>query len=461
MKSFLKFIVIALLSQLVMAFFSLMYTGNFEDLADKRLGIYSAVFFSVISFAHVYVLEKFLKNKRSILVKLVLTSGFVFFFIFTFDMFLEFVESGIVNLLLPFFVGLLGVCLFLLEYLIVNFYTNFDKRNVLLFTDSTFFYIKLLVGIILFETVLYSLMILDIIIDLTTFSVSFYFVWTTFLPFIIINVASFLSLKQLKSVHYFKKNIILVIFGAIFISVVVAGSFNFLLFTYNYGRFIFHLILVTFSTLLLFTIIDFRDKLNVSKKNVMVLSNNVLKKNTEYLQLKQQVDPHFLFNNLNVLISLIDLNPKKAIEFGHNLSNVYRHYLLNQSEDFVSLTSELQFIKEYLEIYKAKFSSGFSFEIQFIPADYYVLSLAVQELIENIFKHNVIVESNPIFIEIFVEDDFLVIKNSKNLKPDSSGTKIGLDNIKRRYELLNQKTVIVTNEISYFSVHLPFVKLID
>jgi LytS/YehU family sensor histidine kinase len=156
--------------------------------------------------------------------------------------------------------------------------------------------------------------------------------------------------------------------------------------------------------------------LNLSKSNLKALSNDVLKKNTEYVQLKQQVDPHFLFNNLNVLISLIDLNPKKAIEFGHNLSNVYRHYLLNQSEDFVSLTSELQFIKEYLEIYKAKFSSGFSFEIQFITADYYVLSLAVQELIENIFKHNVIVESNPVVIEIFVEDDFLVIKNSKNLK---------------------------------------------
>ena len=69
---------------------------------------------------------------------------------------------------------------------------------------------------------------------------------------------------------------------------------------------------------------------------------------------------HFLFNNLNTLISFIEVNPTKAIDFGHNLANVYRHYLKRQDEDFVLLKDELLFIKEYLEIYKAKFENGFN-----------------------------------------------------------------------------------------------------
>ena len=107
----------------------------------------------------------------------------------------------------------------------------------------------------------------------------------------------------------------------------------------------------------------------------------------ELAELKNQINPHFLFNNLNTLISFIEVNPSKAIDFGHNLANVYRHYLKKQEEDFVSLKDELLFIKEYLEIYKAKFENGFNFSISDeFRENQYVLSSTIQELIDNIFK---------------------------------------------------------------------------
>jgi len=176
--------------------------------------------------------------------------------------------------------------------------------------------------------------------------------------------------------------------------------------------------------------------------------------------LKNQVNPHFLFNNLNTLISFIEIEPKKAIEFGHHLSNVYRHYLKNQTEDFVSLSEELHFINEYLEIYKAKFESGFTFEIEKNTSkNQYILSLSLQEIIDNIFKHNILDDENPIAIKISIEENDLVIKNTVNLQIEVISNNKGLANINQRNKILMNREISTIKKDTVFEIRIPIIIL--
>ena len=179
------------------------------------------------------------------------------------------------------------------------------------------------------------------------------------------------------------------------------------------------------------------------------------------MQLKQQVNPHFLFNNLNTLISFIEIDPKKAIEFGHHLSNTYRHYLKNKNDDFVSLKEELEFIKEYLEIYKAKFENSFSFEITVQPKENeYIVCLSLQEMVDNVFKHNTMDENNPLQIWIYSVENGLHIENSISKKANEEISQRGLENINKRYEILANKQIqIISNNTNTYQVILPILEL--
>ncbi len=178
------------------------------------------------------------------------------------------------------------------------------------------------------------------------------------------------------------------------------------------------------------------------------------------MQLKNQVNPHFLFNNLNTLISFIEINPKKAVEFGHHLSNTYRHYLKNQNDDFVLLKEELEFIKEYLAIYKAKFENGFSFEINALPKESeYILSLSLQEIVDNVFKHNSMDENSPLEIRISTSANGLLIENSVSNKFSDQSNQVGLENINKRYKILTNKEIQIVSSSSMHQVNLPILTL--
>ena len=211
-----------------------------------------------------------------------------------------------------------------------------------------------------------------------------------------------------------------------------------------------------FSTILIYGLLYYFQQ----KKSINKLKLQNIQKDAQYLELKNQINPHFLFNNLNTLISFIEINPSKAIDFGHNLANVYRHYLKKQGEDFVLLKDELLFIKEYLEIYKAKFVNGFNFSIsEEFRDDRYILSSSIQELIDNIFKHNILDDENPIEIKIFIENDYLVIYNSIVSKNATYSINSGLDNINKRYEILTNSSIVITRDNDCFSVKLPILNL--
>lgn len=215
--------------------------------------------------------------------------------------------------------------------------------------------------------------------------------------------------------------------------------------------FIFYLI-VLFSTLSDYAYVFYKTQSNENRR----LKNQNFKKEIQYQELKNQINPHFLFNNLNTLISFIEVNPTKAIDFGHNLANVYRYYLQNQKDDFVLLHHELLFINEYLENYKAKFERSFDFSIQKnCSKNQYILSFSIQELIDNIFKHNSLDEENPILIKIYVENDYLIIYNSLVSKNRTDSTNSGLDNINKRFEILTNSSIVITKNKDSFIVQLP------
>jgi len=178
----------------------------------------------------------------------------------------------------------------------------------------------------------------------------------------------------------------------------------------------------------------------------------------KYESLKSQIDPHFLFNSLNVLTSLIGENPVLAEKFTTKLSKVYRYVLEQKSKDLIPLQEELQFAKTYLELLEIRFENAIHFKFleKASNSDYKIVPLSLQILLENAVKHNVITSENPLKIEIKEVNGFLVISNNLNIKSVlSNSTKVGLNNIIERYRLITQRKVEIKTEKANFVVKLP------
>ena len=181
--------------------------------------------------------------------------------------------------------------------------------------------------------------------------------------------------------------------------------------------------------------------------------------------LKSQIDPHFLFNSLNVLTSLIGENPAQAEKFTTKLSKVYRYVLEQRNKDLVPLSEELQFAKSYMQLLQMRFEDAVEFTISVSEeiAQQKIVPLSLQLLLENAVKHNVVSSSKPLKVEIFSANGFLKISNNINPK-DSIGkksTKIGLQNIADRYGLITNKQVEITNNKKTFTVSLPLLTQIN
>lgn len=174
--------------------------------------------------------------------------------------------------------------------------------------------------------------------------------------------------------------------------------------------------------------------------------------------LKSQLDPHFLFNNLNVLASLIGENPVKAEEFTLKLAGIYQYVLSQKDKKLVSLRDEIDFARQYLELLKMRFEDGLHYTLPDNIPQGKIAPLSLQLLLENAVKHNKISVETPLTIDIYVEDDKLVVKNNLNPKPvKPESVKTGLKNMAERYKLLNSQVEIVKNTGS-FTVKIPVFK---
>lgn len=178
----------------------------------------------------------------------------------------------------------------------------------------------------------------------------------------------------------------------------------------------------------------------------------------KFESLKNQLDPHFLFNSLNVLTSLIGENPRQAEKFTTKLSKVYRYVLEQKDKDLTSLEDELQFAKSYMELLKMRFEDAITFTIPETVSnqELKIVPLSLQLLLENAVKHNVITSNKPLEIRIYEENGYLAIENNINIKSSlEKSTKVGLKNIDQRYALISRKAVEITRENEIFKVKLP------
>jgi two-component system LytT family sensor kinase len=178
----------------------------------------------------------------------------------------------------------------------------------------------------------------------------------------------------------------------------------------------------------------------------------------KFESLKNQLDPHFLFNSLNVLTSLIGENPSQAEKFTTKLSKVYRYVLEQRNKDLVPVSEELQFAKTYMQLLEMRFEEAVKFNIpESISNDELkIVPLSLQLLLENAVKHNVVSSTKPLTINIYEENKSLIIENNINAKEAiGKSTKVGLQNIVDRYGLITQRGVSIENNNKIFKVSLP------
>lgn len=192
-------------------------------------------------------------------------------------------------------------------------------------------------------------------------------------------------------------------------------------------------------------------------------SERLLKENTEaqLMALKNQINPHFLFNSFNILNSLIELEPKRAQLFLEQLSNIYRVFLENINDSLVSLKKELEVMKSYKALLQTRFQNHLKIEINIKEntTDWLIPPGVSQMLMENAIKHNGFNKSKPLTIEIYKEGEFLVVKNNKQERTTpSTSTGIGLRNIKARYELQGDRELLIKNTDQFFIVKAPLIK---
>jgi two-component system, LytTR family, sensor kinase len=193
-----------------------------------------------------------------------------------------------------------------------------------------------------------------------------------------------------------------------------------------------------------------------------------LKKTTaqaELQALRAQVNPHFLFNNFNILSVLVDKDPNTAKEFIQQLATVYRHVLDQSERELVSLADEMKFLNSYSYLLKTRFNGGLNIRFN-VPEPYlnfYVVPAALQMVFENAIKHNVSSHNRPLTIDVSVEDSpGLVVTN--NLQPKTEvepSTRVGLKNIRQRYGFITQRDVAIEQEEGTFRVVLPLIQLTD
>ncbi|AQS93371.1 hypothetical protein BXQ17_04410 [Polaribacter sp. BM10] len=368
--------------------------------------------------------------------------------------FLEF--TTLMNSLIGFFISLLFNFLLLIK-------SKYADKNVKLFLKVSYSIKKILI-IALTTTIIYSILI---ILGSASFT-KLIFVWTTLFPFGLLF--AFLTITFLNN---FQSNNL---FKIIILYLLVILLFDFLttlpLMTRTYeitfsNRLYLNILLsiALFSPyylcIVLLTHLYFL-KL-VSKQEKTFLIQQSIESQLNYQQLKNQISPHFLFNNINVLTSLIEENPTKAVSFSENLSNIYRYFLEQEKQDVVLVKDEIEFAKSYLELLKERFEIGFNYLISVDESvnDKYIVSTILQQVLENVVKHNIINENNIVDVKITSEENYLIVENNKipkSVKIENS--KKGIENIIQRIAYFTDDKVIIKKSETHFVIQLPILETV-
>ncbi len=263
------------------------------------------------------------------------------------------------------------------------------------------------------------------------------------------------------------KRLIVSVLASLVYSTIVTVLIHFLLSVFFYGvtlssysisvEFVAIVLAVTFIITFSFYAVGFFKEWKKAIIREEKLKRNILE--LEYTSLKNQVNPHFLFNSLNVLTSLVGEN-EDAVRYIKKLSEVYRYLLENKDKQTVSLSTELEFAEAYIYLHKIRFGDNLKSNINVSDINFSIVPLSLQMLIENAIKHNIISEDAPLNIEIYTADEYIIVKNNLQLKNTREiSLNIGLDNIKKRYSYLSDKEVIIEKSKNNFIVKLPLLSV--
>lgn len=229
------------------------------------------------------------------------------------------------------------------------------------------------------------------------------------------------------------------------------------------------------SHLTLLMAFGFRVNLFLNCLNAIVFYMNQLKKTqleaeqlkkisieAQFEALRNQINPHFLFNCFNVLSTLVYKDADTSAKFIAQLSTVYRYLLFNQEKKVVQLKDELEFLNAYLFLLKIRFGENIVVEntIKQDGEKFYVAPAVLQMLIENAIKHNVVSKKNPLHVRLFSENGSIVVSNTlqeKEVKEFS--TQVGLDNISKRYKFLSSEPVRILKGAEEFTVKIPLLQV--
>ncbi len=201
--------------------------------------------------------------------------------------------------------------------------------------------------------------------------------------------------------------------------------------------------------------------LNVWRFNLAELER-FKKENAEFRfeALRSQLNPHFLFNSLNTLSSLVNEDTKNATRFIRELADVYRYILDNREKELADFQREMDFANSYIQLNKLRFGDNFQVNIEVInnSGDKKIAPLTLQLLIENAIKHNIISKTKPLKIQIMADEHELIVSNNLQLKKTKEySNNMGLKNIISRYEFLTDKKITITTTESEFIVKIPLI----
>jgi len=265
-----------------------------------------------------------------------------------------------------------------------------------------------------------------------------------------------------------RKRLVIGSVGSIVVTVLSYGFCRMLLFTLYYGysldlffknekrsEYLFFTLIAFVIALIIHAFYFYKASQENKVKEQKIIAGTA---SAKFDALKNQLDPHFLFNSLNVLTSLIDEDPNQAQKFTTSLSKVYRYVLEQKNKDLVTVVEELQFARTYVRLLKMRFEDSIVFEIpeKSSDPDAKIIPLSLQLLLENAVKHNVVTAEKPLHIKVAEENGVLVVSNNlqeKQVVKKSSG--VGLTNIQQRYGILTDRRVEISKSKSEFSVQLP------
>ncbi|WP_339885023.1 sensor histidine kinase [Polaribacter vadi] len=231
----------------------------------------------------------------------------------------------------------------------------------------------------------------------------------------------------------------------------------------NIQNFLTHLIVRVPFAFMIILCVQISYLLEINKQEKTFLTQQSLESQLNYQQLKNQISPHFLFNNINVLTSLIEENPKKAVQFSENLSNIYRYFLKQEKQDVVLVNDEINFAKCYLALLKDRFEIGLNYTINIDEktAEKYIVSTILQQVLENVVKHNTINEDNIVSINITSKESYLVVENNKIPKfITEESSKKGIENIRKRIAFFTDEIVVIESTTEMYKIQLPILETI-